>query len=148
MRHFILLVNVFLILIAVSKAQTVKDIDGNVYRTVTIGKQCWMGENLKTTRFNDGTAIPYVTDNTTWSNVTTDCNVCYERELRHLSGTWLIAGIIMTPLITKINTEPYIIGMLLLTYISSAQQDGMYPQLWIGLNLGIIPAGEKLQEIS
>jgi uncharacterized protein (TIGR02145 family) len=47
---------------------TVTDIDGNIYRIVTIGTQVWMAEDLKTTRYNDGTPIPYITDNMEWVN--------------------------------------------------------------------------------
>lgn len=47
------------------------DIDGNVYKTVKIGNQVWMPENLKTTRYRNGEAIPNVTDNTVWSALTT-----------------------------------------------------------------------------
>ena len=37
---------------------TLTDIDGNVYNTVQIGQQCWMKENLRTTRYADNTPIP------------------------------------------------------------------------------------------
>lgn len=51
---------------------TVTDIDGNVYNTITLGTQVWMVENLKTTRYRDGTPINHVTDNAAWANATTD----------------------------------------------------------------------------
>ncbi len=38
-------------------AQFVTDIDGNTYNTITLGKQKWMKENLKTTHFNNGDLI-------------------------------------------------------------------------------------------
>jgi uncharacterized protein (TIGR02145 family) len=58
---------IFSVAFGVAEAQTVKDIDGNIYNTVTIGTQVWMAENLKTTKFQDSTDIPYITDNKNWN---------------------------------------------------------------------------------
>jgi hypothetical protein len=48
----------------------VTDIDGNVYQTVTIGNQVWMAENLRTTRYSDGTPVPTDLINADWGNTT------------------------------------------------------------------------------
>jgi uncharacterized protein (TIGR02145 family) len=41
------------------------------YRTVRIGSQCWMAENLASINYNDDSSIPQVGDPNTWSNLTT-----------------------------------------------------------------------------
>jgi uncharacterized protein (TIGR02145 family) len=56
---------------------TVPDIDGNIYNTVIIGTQVWLAQNLKTTKLNDGTPIPTVTDGTAWSLLSTPGYVWY-----------------------------------------------------------------------
>lgn len=49
---------------------SVNDIDGNNYKTFVIGTQEWMVRNLKTTRYNDGASIPFVSSNSAWENTT------------------------------------------------------------------------------
>ncbi len=57
-------------------ANTVTDIDGNVYHTVEIGTQTWMVENLRTKKFNDGIAIPEISDSIEWT-MTTSPGYCW-----------------------------------------------------------------------
>ena len=59
----------------------VTDTDGNIYTNVTIGTQIWMVENLKTTKYNDGTEIPLITDNTGWNNATADAYCWYDNAI-------------------------------------------------------------------
>jgi uncharacterized protein (TIGR02145 family) len=59
---------------------TVTDVEGNVYNTTVIGTQVWMTQNLKTTKYNDNTTIPYVDDNAAWSNLSTSAYCWYKND--------------------------------------------------------------------
>ncbi len=59
---------------------SVKDIDGNVYETVTIGSQTWMKENLRTTRYSDGSNIPNVVDYNEWVDRTEEGFCWYKND--------------------------------------------------------------------
>ena len=61
-------------------SSSITDADGNVYTSVTIGEQEWMVENLRTTKYSDGTAIPNVTENTEWENLTTGAWSHYDND--------------------------------------------------------------------
>jgi len=50
--------------------------DGKIYRTVKIGTQVWLADNLCETKYADGSTIPNVTDNTAWAALTTG-GMCY-----------------------------------------------------------------------
>ena len=76
MKTCILIFTSFLFITAASFGQqlkdTVVDVDGNMYHTVKIGKQIWMQENLKTTKYSDGSPIPKEPNNAKWKKLTTD----------------------------------------------------------------------------
>ncbi len=68
--------------------ETITDVDGNTYKVIKIGNQIWMTENLKTTHYNDGTAIPLVTDNTAWGNLNTPGYCWYNNDATAYKDTY------------------------------------------------------------
>jgi len=55
--------------------------NGYTYKTVKIGTQWWFAENLQTTTYRDGTAIPNVTSNSSWAALTTDAYCWYNNDI-------------------------------------------------------------------
>jgi uncharacterized protein (TIGR02145 family) len=62
---------------------SVKDIEGNVYKTIKIGGYTWMAENLKVSKYNDGAPIPNITDKKTWANDTIGAWCYYENDSKY-----------------------------------------------------------------
>ncbi len=59
---------------------TVTDIDGNEYKTVVLGNQEWMTENLKVKHYRNGDAIPKIPDGPDWKEQTTGAYVAYNND--------------------------------------------------------------------
>jgi len=66
----------------------IKDIDGNSYHSVTIGRQTWMVENLRTIRLNDGTQIPNVTNDSVWAFLTSPGYCWYNNDGPYYGPTY------------------------------------------------------------
>lgn len=62
---------------------TVTDYDGNVYKTIKIGKQIWMAENLKVTHYRNGDPITNVTSNSEWTDLSTGAFCVYDNNLKN-----------------------------------------------------------------
>lgn len=65
---------------APENTDTLTDVDGNTYRTIRIGKQLWMAENLNTTKYNDGTSIAHVTEDADWKAQTAGAYCYYDND--------------------------------------------------------------------
>ena len=59
---------------------TLTDVEGNTYKTIQIGTQTWMAENLKTTSFSDAIPITKVTDDKEWARLTTPAYCWYDND--------------------------------------------------------------------
>lgn len=57
------------------------DFDNNIYPVVTIGSQTWMAENLKVTHYRNGDAIPIVTGNSQWIDLSTGAYCWYNNDV-------------------------------------------------------------------
>jgi uncharacterized protein (TIGR02145 family) len=79
MKKNVLLISLYLLVTTTAFSQTVTDVDGNTYNTISIGNQVWIAENLKTKKFNNQDPIPLVIDSTLWSSQT-QAAYCYYQE--------------------------------------------------------------------
>lgn len=61
-----------------SGAGMVEDIDGNRYKTITIGDQEWMAENLRVTRYRNGDQISNITADEAWVKLETGAFAAYK----------------------------------------------------------------------
>jgi uncharacterized protein (TIGR02145 family) len=57
---------------------TMTDADGNRYKTITIGAQTWMAENLRVTKYRNGEYISHITKNEDWESQTSGAYCSYE----------------------------------------------------------------------
>jgi len=62
---------------------TVYDIDGNEYKTIVIGTQTWMAENLRVTRYRNGDSIPNIAEDAEWTTLEMGA-YCYYRNTTNL----------------------------------------------------------------
>jgi len=66
-----------------NNTSNVTDADGNVYRSVAVGSQTWMSENLRTTKYSDGLAIPNITGTIEWEELTTGAYCWYNNDVNN-----------------------------------------------------------------
>ena len=68
--------------------RVVRDIDGNEYKTVVIGNQTWMAENLRVTHYNDGKPIPMVEDFSVWISLTAPAYCWYNNNKEQFKDSY------------------------------------------------------------
>lgn len=63
---------------------TATDPDGNEYQTIVVNQKRWFMENLKTTKYRNGEAVPEVTDNTAWAALTDGGQCAYDNNPKNV----------------------------------------------------------------
>lgn len=92
--YLLVLVGSFLIMTTTCKKSddkdlsVIKDGDGNIYTSVTIGTQVWLVENLKTTSYNDGTPIPHITYDDAWEYLPAPAFCWYHNSSERYKNTY------------------------------------------------------------
>jgi uncharacterized protein (TIGR02145 family) len=119
---------------------TLTDVDGNVYKTVKIGNQWWMAENLKTIHYNDDTPITLETDDGVWSTLTSAAYCWYFNDpgtYKDISGAiynWFAGNTgKLCPTGWSIPSDEDYKALEMFLGMTQAQADGAY---WRGTDQG------------
>jgi uncharacterized protein (TIGR02145 family) len=131
-----------------ASADTVTDIDGNVYQTVTIGSQVWMAENLKVTHYSNGDTIPVVfADSAAWTFNTNGLSCSYDNDPDNVATygrlyNWFACVDVrnLAPAGWHVPTDDDWKQLEVFLGMTPEQADGMG-------NRGGVPVGAKLKEI-
>ena len=87
MKKSLLLIFISLIAVFNSKAQStgsgLMDIEGNTYKSILLGKQEWMMDNLKVTKYRNGQPIPHIQDSIVWNAWKNGAYVFYKNDTKH-----------------------------------------------------------------
>jgi len=130
-----------------------KDIDGNIYDTIVIGTQTWMVQNLKTTRYNDGTSITTDLSNYDWTTTSSGAYAIYSSTFGNLYNWYAVKTGKLAPKGWHIPTKNE--WDILITYSGGDLIAGGNLKdtsiLWVGPNVGatnksgfsVLPGGNR-----
>lgn len=89
------LIFIFLFVLHLGFSQTngsgLVDVEGNIYKSIVLGKQEWMMDNLKVTKYNNGQPIPHIQDSTVWNAWNNGAYVYYKNDTKHgVLYNWMV----------------------------------------------------------
>jgi len=83
-KRWIFIVGLILLIYSCKNNETLTDVDGNVYKTIKIGNQIWMAENLRTTKYLNGNPIYQLRDAKSWSTTQDGAYCTYNNDSVYL----------------------------------------------------------------